>query len=633
MSVLVFREALSRAERDAYRQHVEEVLRRADGLDAEMLTQVRGLVMEAQDRLLARLVRVLGGQGTDWDAFITPHILRAVEDVASHLSQRFKVAIETILPRVHEVGVDLVDTAIGGAGVKIGALPVVAPETVKIASMLKPGLISNVGDEMRTRVQHQIQQAFLVGDSPHTVMQNIAASGIDKGPWQSVAYRGEIIARTEIANVQGMAAQKRMEHVVAQHPEIGMRKRWLVAHIKEWPCEQCAPLEGQDWDVNDPDAPSVPRHPNCFPGSTRVSICGVLQAVYRRHYAGEMVQVWTLDYDTEVFTVTPNHPVLTSRGWVPAGEVEEGDDLVRGAFAEWMGADHHVDDPELSLEEIFEAASNAGFVERVAGSTMDFHGDGNLEEVQIVRVDRQLLNEVVASPHQHPVHRSLSVTDCAVPFQSCLGCLFVRSLGMCAAQQGISPVAVKTLPTQEVGFGTRAWCEAGSSDERSDSTALDPELVRQRDLRYPLGVQADDLPRIVRMLTEAGESRGSALSSKLDSSFLQCPDDDRLTGSDDPTDRPDAVPFFIEMARVVGVKRTWFAGHVYNLQTSSGFYTTGKIPVRNCRCAIVPYFPGLSSDLEVPAEKQAAASVAEVEEAYNPSQSRDAHGRFGSGGR
>lgn len=258
------REAVSDEDRARYRQHIEQILEEADGLDGEMLEAVRDVVERAQDSLTARWVRVVD-TGTEWDAFITPKMVAAVNDVAGRLNREYNARLTTILPKSYEVGTRLVDTGIGAAGVKISALPQIAPETLKVAARLKPELVTKVGDEMKVRIQKEIQRGFVVGDSPYTVMQNLAKSGLDAGPWKSVAYRGEIIARTEMATVQGVATQARMVQAVEAHPEIGMRKKWVVAAARNnAPCPRCREYGGKVYDVKDPAAPQQPLHPCCL---------------------------------------------------------------------------------------------------------------------------------------------------------------------------------------------------------------------------------------------------------------------------------------------------------------------------------------------------------------------------------
>ena len=275
-------EALTPEEKAAYRERLADVLRRADKLDADMIDAVKRMVRQAADSLQARWVAAGVGEGTEWDAFITPRLQAALGDVARELARELGERLGDMLPDAFENGDALTLSGIGGAGLDVAALPGIAAETVKIASVFSADLITNVEAWALDRVNVTLRQAFVTGTSPWEVMQGIARSGIDSGPWKSVAYRGEIIARTELARVQGLAAQKRMSDVVRDYPDMGLKKAFMSAHVLEWPCETCEPYDGVVFDVDDPEAPEVPVHPNCrccyvsyFPGlSTEIKRLG-----------------------------------------------------------------------------------------------------------------------------------------------------------------------------------------------------------------------------------------------------------------------------------------------------------------------------------------------------------------------
>ena len=64
---------------------------------------------------------------------------------------------------------------------------------------------------------------------------------------------------------------------------------------------------------------------DCLPGDALVSISPVwadVKRAVRRWYQGEMVDVTTAG--GHVLSTTPNHPVLTNRGWIPLGSINRG---------------------------------------------------------------------------------------------------------------------------------------------------------------------------------------------------------------------------------------------------------------------------------------------------------------------
>ena len=127
----------------------------------------------------------------------------------------------------------------------------------------------------------------------------------------------------------------------------------------------------------------------CFHPETLISRVGILQAM-RRDYCGDMVEL-TAGLDIKL-SVTVNHPVLTGRGWVPAGEVKEGDKLFHCQFGNFGGvpAGSDIKDMQASAEQLYNAAKVMGREMRLAGLVMDFHGDGSNQDVNIVAMPRRL---------------------------------------------------------------------------------------------------------------------------------------------------------------------------------------------------------------------------------------------------
>ncbi|HVL03348.1 MAG TPA: Hint domain-containing protein, partial [Acidimicrobiales bacterium] len=127
-----------------------------------------------------------------------------------------------------------------------------------------------------------------------------------------------------------------------------------------------------------------PGHVRCVIGSTRVASASARE-VTRRWHEGEVVVLRTAS-GNEV-TITSEHPVLTTQGWVPAGQVHEGMDLLRSADRERVGGgvpDEH--DVPASIEERFRAGMVRGLVS-VPFSSENFHGDIGNGDVDVVLVD------------------------------------------------------------------------------------------------------------------------------------------------------------------------------------------------------------------------------------------------------
>jgi hypothetical protein len=133
---------------------------------------------------------------------------------------------------------------------------------------------------------------------------------------------------------------------------------------------------------------------NCFPGDTPIE--GAVRVALRSRYDGPMVRVRTRR--GHVLTCTPNHPVLTTRGFVPARAIAQGDQVVsKSDLAERAAPSALPDDEQVpaTVEQVFQslAAQRVPLRERL--SRDDLHGDAKRTDsyVEIVRADGRLLDD------------------------------------------------------------------------------------------------------------------------------------------------------------------------------------------------------------------------------------------------
>jgi DNA topoisomerase IB len=185
-------------------------------------------------------------------------------------------------------------------------------------------------------------------------------------PFVSFRERANSEAEKALQLVSGLHTSRLSAYGFTVEAEVtGVTTYAISAQLDNRVCSVCV-LEGQRVAFN--------------PGDTT--------AVSKRFYKGEAV---TLELSSgQKLTVTPNHPILTRRGWVAAGLLDEGDDIVCGAGAE----NESLEEPqhvyrEARVEEVFEAFSliPGARSTKVPVSAEDFHGDGFGEEVTIIGTD------------------------------------------------------------------------------------------------------------------------------------------------------------------------------------------------------------------------------------------------------
>lgn len=282
-----------------------------------------------------------------------------------------------------------------------------------------------------------------------------------------------------------------------------------------------------------------PLHPMCLPGDALVLARDGVAGAVARPYEGDLTVVTTAS--GQRLTCTPNHPVLTPSGWVPAGALHIGSDVIRDvAFNTRLDGDHQ--NRPARIEEVAETVGRArGMAPApVPVSAEDFHGDGSGSDIAVVWADRLLWDEILDPTRaQHPHEAQLVGARVGLPV-----CLSAdggadRLLGWydSAARRGVCgrhlPLALAIAhggPLDPLGFALVAGFDPGSQETAPDSAAVDAQPLGDPVLRLPADVAVDQV---------------------VD----------------------------------VEIKKAWH-GMVYNLETPGGWYASDGIVVHNCRCVL-----------------------------------------------
>jgi len=209
---------------------------------------------------------------------------------------------------------------------------------------------------------------------------------------RKVRYHSLVIARTEANNA-----------FLAGHIEQAKETPWVIgvkwhlsgSHSRECECEELARQDryGLGPGVYPPDKVPDRPHPMCVVGGTIVSGPRPVASM-TRWYEGEVVDIHTVG--GHHLTVTPNHPILTPQGWVPAGLLSEGDDVVCGSRLErdlTALTSPFVDPDDYQVPSLIEdVAGSLGQSRGVVPISVPvapehFHGDGVGSDICVVRTD------------------------------------------------------------------------------------------------------------------------------------------------------------------------------------------------------------------------------------------------------
>ena len=292
---------------------------------------------------------------------------------------------------------------------------------------------------------------------------------------------------------------------------------------------------------------------NCFVGDTLVTTDSGIEASYMHKYVGDLV---TIDTSAGVhFTCTPNHPILTTRGWIAAAELNKGDDLlVTGRKnGERAFGKPDINHAFASIETVHEFAK-VFFANRASVAGVDFHGDVATSNVEIIAKKRLLGFGFNPSVCKGIVKLLFKPSD---SLDLCDGTPMERFGRVMPSTSGL----VRSLGVfLSLFFGHGSHADVHRFRATPDGDASIEE--------YPI----DDLPATTIIRSE----------------LL-----DGLVGQ-----------VFVDNVISVNVSST-SGTHVYNLQTGDGYYFVNEknngnfIIAKNCRCTLIAAVAGVdTSDAE-----------------------------------
>lgn len=294
----------------------------------------------------------------------------------------------------------------------------------------------------------------------------------------------------------------------------------------------------------------APAHVSCLLPGTICTEATVLAAT-RRWYEGQALVIRTASGDE--LAVTPNHPILTRSGWQAAGSLAEGDEVIRN-IRERVTSLVDPDDVEMPtlIEQVAGSLSKSlGAVTfRVPTATEDFHGDGADGDVDVVTSAGLLVDSRHAALSKIGDQAELSRAAMRSPHLPRLGATFPLALCRDAADRGgvgrshlsLSLIGGHARPLDSFGRALAPHDYAILKQPPSDSPAVDVKRLGDGVLRLS-GFIAKDNRANVEWLSVVGRA-----------------------------------------VRVTSIEAIRYAGHVFNLQTVSGYYTANGIVTGNCRC-------------------------------------------------
>jgi hypothetical protein len=408
--------------------------------------------------------------------------------------------------------------------------------------------------------------------------------------------------------------------------------------MKTWqadgdPCVNCAAMDGDtiDADATWNGVEGPPLHPNCVVSGTIISPGPGIDAVTRRNYRGEVIRIYVKPAD--FLAVTPNHPVLTIHGWVPAGLIREGSYVACATGRQGKLPGHENDDDmPVTIDEIAKAFMLRAFCSRkVIGSRKDFHGDGVNGEISVVWSNRDLMSHRESLVSQlgcylgfkRPYANAIALTRGGALASGLPGIFLPSARGLGGTRASGFAFSGPVVLSKNGLLLHRSKLDAIVPEIRSDTCSGCSERVSDGFNAISGKISFNRVSEVLRISASSGRPSGSCRDFPL----IRCPllqtsrdtlfpagriailpaERGKLTSrtknyslfekygthtaggyaSGFPDIRQSAAGT-VTFRKVIKTERRYLSSpaHVYNLQTSTGHYIANGIILKNCECAL-----------------------------------------------
>ena len=400
--------------------------------------------------------------------------------------------------------------------------------------------------------------------------------------------RPRLIARTEVARTQEVLTEARARRIDSpgyywvsardfnvREDHVRLDRESRNGTIFSWDDPPVAEKSGE-------------RHhpgcfPNCFTGDTPISLGNGFLGVWRAPFDGRVIDIRT---DAGLVSPTLNHPIFTNRGWMAAGEINEGDYLVQALDDAHIISEGDTNNLLPTFEQVFTALRLLVNECGVAFGA-NFYGDIPNGEVDYIGLQHLLMNNRVAKSFETDDNFLFSRANGNIrgAFSGVSGEVLDASFAGVGAEN-FTFIGSHALHADEIGFTTSSWFNAVSKYDSPDDIARDTMPCGDGQFTFACQIGGDNFTFGQNGAVGRGASRAFDHDSATPELLAQ------FVGVAKPS-----RGFFqcgsrlYQFLRVVEKGIRNFAGHVYTMETRSGWYSAGSNGMsiaKNCRCIAVP---------------------------------------------
>lgn len=340
---------------------------------------------------------------------------------------------------------------------------------------------------------------------------------------------------------------------------------------------------------------------NCVVGNTKVS-GSAISSGYRREYSGEIIILTTAG--GKELSITPNHPILSEHGWVPAGLLREGDNIFsRTNLNRVEGVSPDIDKGDPRIQDVFCSMLVDGVKLSVPGSSGNFHGDIGKHEIDVV-FPKSLLRDGIRSEFQKKIIEVFFSFPTSLPGSLSRFCPFDQVaisplhtsdsiVGRSSKQSNLSRSHTGNTLFHSVRSVIRNWytkfLKISSNRTFRNAGSLSNLIFPHSGIVHPQKFFGFD----AKIATNIGFPITSFINPVPFEAIDNCLGGTSVLDGNGGWDDSGTV----ELDNIINIERKSTKGsfvHVYNLETKGGWYFGNGVILKNCRHSFYPFFEGLS---------------------------------------
>lgn len=438
-------------------------------------------------------------------------------------------------------------------------------------------------DLLKNELYGILSTALIQGRNPREFIPKVRKS------FDVTRYQAERLLRTELTRV-------RIQAQAESYEANGIDEYEYVACGLKDVCPICKVLDKQIFKLKDMEIGenAPPMHPNCVLPDTKIIAPGI-EAITKSDYSGDVIKLVTANGRN--VTVTPNHIVPTSRGWIRAKNLIKGDKVFcyRGCIESRTIGTPTDNNRTPTIENLFASIIEAQGSTTccVPAASIDLKGDViPNSKINIIFVDGKLGDKINTLMSKFISDSFLIGTgetrESVLSRDGSLSKLLIR-IGL--AFDGFmgrfdkGSVFFRSSATSRDLISLR---RASDYDARLfkysvNDTATDFILIGNSQTAHAGSVISDNSSLINLSLSSVNRNSqsNSIFNENFFNSFSSLMDNSRYLS--------DTFATLIEIDDIIDIQRCFYSGHVYDASSLSTLYIANGIVTSNCHCATAPH--------------------------------------------